>query len=226
MKNLFLLTVVGFLLIGNNVVNAQTTSNSTNLTDIAKLNSLLKQGYEFKEINMGLKYGKVFVLEHEDGNMGIIKNNGEWLIEPYLGEERISEDFRLDIGNLCCYKKEQSGVTDLIYIDAKNGNKVFTITYNEENKNEKIKERILKIVNYLLNTNLHNLPSGCDYYTKDNYYTIEDGFMIFKSNDNKESVINKNGELLISGKRNALYLGNNIFYVEDAYSDGQFIEIK
>lgn len=226
MKKLKLLLFLGAFAVYN-VSCAQTESNSANVTDVEKLNSLLNQGYDFKESNFGLKYGKVFVLEHKNGNIGIIKNNGEWLIEPYLGEEYISDDFRWEIGNLYCYKKEKSGITDLIYIDVKKGDKIFTITFNNANKKEKLQERILLIVNYLFNTNLQSLPKGCDYPTMDNHFTIEDGFMIFKSKtDDTESVINKNGELIISGKRNALYLGNNIFYTDDANTEGMLIEIK
>ena len=219
--------VLSLWLVGSNVIYAQTESDTTNVTDIAKLNSLIKQGYDFEESNFSFGYGKVFVLEHENGNIGIIKNNGQWLIEPYLGEEYIRDDFRREIGEIYYYKKEISGVTDLIYIDVEKGEKIFTITFNENNKDEKLKERVLLIVNYLFNTNFNSLPKGCDYLTIDNHFTVKDGFLIFKSEtDDTESVINKNGELIISGKRNALYLGNNIFYIDDVNTQGLLMEIK
>jgi hypothetical protein len=55
MKNIFVLFVSLILAFNANVINAQTEDNSKEITNVSKINSLLKEGYEFVEKNLYLK---------------------------------------------------------------------------------------------------------------------------------------------------------------------------
>lgn len=209
--------VVSLWLIGNNVVNAQTASNSTN---VAKLNSMMKQGYDFREINFKFNNSEVFALKNNDGKMGVILRNGQWLVEPTNDYEA-----RQRYGFLCLISQE-SDETSFIYIDTKKGKIVCSVSYNDSNANEKKKEMTLALVNYMLNGKFQTLPNGCDYISTDQGNAAKDGFCMFKSENDEESVIDKVGKVIISGKRSILYMGNNVFFVQDKSMDCSLIEIK
>lgn len=226
MKNIFVLFVLLILAFNANVINAQTEDNSKEITNVSKINSLLKEGYEFVEKNLYLKNSNVFILRYDNGSYGLILRNGEWLIEPYTKDdyEYCGEGCGINAGFIL-YKKNISYDEKIkILIDPKKGEKICTITYNRENESQKMKELTLALVNGLLNANLQSLPNGCDYISVDQGTAAEDGYCLFKSENNGESAIDKNGKLLISGKRNVLYLGNNLFLVED--DDWSLVEIK
>ena len=224
MEKKFFLFVLGAFLICNEV-SSQTTIESSNVNASA-INGILKQGYELSENSFGKAASAIVV--KKDRRYGIVGFDGKWILEPNtnLDEEIQYERIKWIAGNCFMYEKsgwdEEGNSIEVIRIfNVKNGVEIFNGLSKERNR------WMLAVVRDLLNNNaIAQLPNGFVGFDNSQQAAIDDGYLVF-STEGGEGAIDRNGNVLISGKRDVIYFGNKLFWTnEQGQKTSAFVEGK